>query len=280
MPEFTRDGVHLVYDDEGSGPAVLFSHCWYCDARQWPQVAGVVRAGYRALNLHNRGHGRSGPHRLTYTMADLGDDLMRVLDVAGVERAVLVGLSLGGFAAMHAAVRYPSRVRGMIVAGVIGGVQTRAERLEARMLMPIIRTPARPVLYPTLIKLFFGPTTRRTKPDLIAEWRARFASQDPASMAVAGAAALIHRDDFTDQLARISVPTLVIMGEEDPEVALAASMAAAIPGARFVSLPAAGHLSSVESPEAFEKAMLEFLAGLDAPAAAASTVPLVEVGAI
>ena len=263
MPEFTTDGVHLVYDDDGNGPAVLFSHCWHCDAGQWPQAAGVAHAGYRVLNLDNRGHGRSGPHRARYTMWDLADDLIRVLDHAGEERAVLVGLSLGGLAAMRAAVRYPSRVRGIVVAGVIGGVQTRAERAQYRISRLLIRTPVRPLLYSNLIKLLFGPTSRRTKPDLIAEWRSRFATQDLGSMVAAGDAAIDRRDDFTAQLSRIVVPTLVIMGEEEPEVALAATMAANIAGARFMTLPGAGHLSSVESPQAFETAVLDFLHGLE-----------------
>lgn len=259
MPEFTRDGVHLAYDDVGVGPAVLFSHCWYCDGRQWPQAAAVARAGYRVLNVDNRGHGRSGPHRASYTLWDVGDDLIRVLDHATVERAVLVGLSIGGFAAMRAAVGHPSRVRAIAVAALIAGVQTRAERAEARLLMPLLRTPARSLLYPALISILFGPTSRRSRPALIAEWRTRFAAQDPASMAAAGEAALVSRDDFTPQLARISVPTLVLMGEEDPERDLAARIPASIPGARFVTLPHAGHLSAVEAPQPFEDALLGFL---------------------
>jgi len=215
------------------------------------------------LNLDNRGHGRSGPHRARYTMWDLADDLIRVLDHAGEERAVLVGLSLGGLAAMRAAVRYPSRVRGIVVAGVVGGVPTRAERAQYRISRLLIRTPVRPLLYSNLIKLLFGPTSRRTKPDLIAEWRSRFATQDLGSMVAAGDAAIDRRDDFTAQLSRIGVPTLVIMGEEDPEVALAATVASNIAGARHLTLPGAGHLSPVESPQAFETAVLDFLHGLE-----------------
>ena len=82
-------------------------------------------------------------------------------------------------------------------------------------------------------------------------------------MAAAGDAAFVRLDDFTAQLSRIVVPTLVIMGEEDPEVALAATMAANIAGARYLTLPGAGHLSSVESPQAFETAVLDFLHGLE-----------------
>ncbi len=276
MTEFTRDGVHLAYDDLGTGPAVLFSHCWYCDSHQWPQAEAVARAGFRVLNVDNRGHGRSGPYRARHTLWDVGDDLIRVLDHANEERAVLVGLSVGAFAAMRAAVRHPSRVRGLVVAGVIAGVQTRAERLQARISMPVIRSPVRRILFPTLTKILFGPTTLRTRPELVAEWRARFAAQDPASMAVAGDAALVHRDDFTPHLAELGVPTLVIMGDEDPERAAAAAMAAAIRGARFVSLPSAGHLSSVEAPRQFEEALQEFLQRLDGRSAEASAAVIGE----
>lgn len=75
MPEITRGGVHLSYDADGTGPPVVFSHSWFCDARQWPQVRAVARAGYRVLNLDDRGHGRSGPHHAPYTVWDMSDAL-------------------------------------------------------------------------------------------------------------------------------------------------------------------------------------------------------------
>lgn len=85
-------------------------------------------------------------------------------------------------------------------------------------------------------------------------------------MKTAFTAAIVRRDDVASQLGRISMPTLVIAGEEDPGLPASAAMAAAIAGARFVTLPATGHLSALESPERFEAVLLEFLHDLDGPA--------------
>ncbi|HET6949946.1 MAG TPA: alpha/beta hydrolase [Acidimicrobiales bacterium] len=256
-----------MYDDDGAGPAVLFSHSWFCDGRQWPQAPAVVRAGYRVLNLDNRGHGRSGPHRERYTVWDMADDLVAVLDAAGETSAVLVGLSVGGFAALRAALRHPARVRALVLADTAAGPQSWPGRAKARALAPIFLTPARRVVMPTLLRTLFGPTARRTQPDLVAQWRERFARQDPASMASA-LDAIVRRDDVRSELSRIAVPTLVIVGEEDREPGVPAStaLAARIPGAQFAVLPMTGHLSALESPRIFESRLLSFLAGVDAPA--------------
>lgn len=268
MPTATNDGGRLVYDDDGVGPAVLFSHSWFCDGRQWPQAPAVVRAGYRVLNLDNRGHGRSGPHRERYTVWDMADDLVAVLDEAGESAAVLVGLSVGGFAALRAALRHPARVRALVLADSAAGPQSWRGRAKARALAPIFLTPARRVVMPTLLRTLFGPTARRTRPDLIAEWRDRFAGQDPASM-VTALDAIVGRDDVTSELGRISVPTLVIVGEEErePGVPASAALAARIPGAQLAVLPMTGHLSALESPRMFESRLLSFLADIDAPSA-------------
>jgi 3-oxoadipate enol-lactonase len=264
MPSVTRNGVHLAFDDEGTGPPVLFSHSWFCDARQWPQAAAVIGAGYRVLNLDNRGHGRSGPHRQPYTVWDMADDIVAVLDEAGEGSAVIVGLSVGGFAGLRAALRHPARVRALVLADTAAGPQGWAGRAKAWALGPVFRTPARPVLVPTLLKTLFGPTARRTQPRLIADWRRRFLDQDPASM-VAALDAIVHRDDVTSRLDEVSVPTLVLVGEEDrdPGLAASAAIAARIPDARFVVFPATGHLSALESPHLFETTLIDFLRDLD-----------------
>lgn len=121
MPELERNGVHLYYEDLGSGPAVLLSHSCFCDGRQWPQGPTLLDAGYRVLNLDHRGHGRSGPYRQPFTMWDLAEDLVAVLDDAGVDSATLVGLSIGGFASIRAALRHPHRVAALVLASTAAG---------------------------------------------------------------------------------------------------------------------------------------------------------------
>lgn len=263
MPMIRGASATLFYEDTGTGPAVLLSHSWQCDGRQWPQVPALVEAGYRVLNLDNRGHGRSGPHRQRFTMWDMADDLIAVLDDADVDEAVLVGLSVGGFAALRAGLRHKSRVRALVLADTAAGRAAWRGRAEVAALGRLSLTPVRNLVVEVVVKQLFGPTARRHQPELVAEWRRRFLDQDPASM-LAVIQSIMARDDVTSRLGEISAPTLVIVGEEDrdPGVMASVSLAARIPGARLTVLPDTGHLAALEQSKAFESALLEFLAGL------------------
>lgn len=259
MPELTSRGARLFYEDEGTGPVMLLSHSWLCDGRQWPQVPDLVERGYRVLNLDNRGHGRSGPCTTPFSMWDMADDLVAVLDDAGVDRAILVGLSIGGFAAIRAALRYPGRVRALVLADTAASGQALLNRVKITALTPVWRSPARRLIVSQPSKVLFGPTARREQPDLVRTWRERFLAQDPESMMNA-AHAFISRDDVTRRLSAIAVPTLVVVGEQDvdPGTAASVSLAAHIAGARLVALADTGHLSALEQPDAFRDALLDF----------------------
>ena len=158
MPEIITGSVRLFYEDVGAGPAVLLSHSWFCDGRQWPQVERLATAGYRVLNVDNRGHGRSGPHRERYDVWDMANDLMAVLDDAGVDEAVVVGLSIGGFAAIRMALRYPTRVRGLVLADTTATSASWMDRAKAIGLGPVWLTRARTLVLPMVVNTLFGPT--------------------------------------------------------------------------------------------------------------------------
>ncbi|HEX6889018.1 MAG TPA: alpha/beta fold hydrolase [Candidatus Nanopelagicales bacterium] len=267
MPQVTGRGTRLYYEDTGVGPVMLLSHSWWCDGRQWPQVPALVDAGYRVLNVDNRGHGRSGAHLESFTIWDMADDLIAVLDDAGVEAAIVVGLSIGGMAGIRAALRYPDRVRALVLADTGAGAQGIVNRVKVTGLSPVWRTPARRLIASQVVNVLFGSTARRDQPDLVATWRDRFLAQDPASMMTVGQA-LVQRDDVTDRLTEIRVPTLVIVGDQDvdPGVGASVALAARIPGAQFVALPDTGHLSALEQPEALGAVLLRFAADLPSPA--------------
>ena len=259
MPDMSTRGTRLYYEDTGQGPVMLLSHSWFCDGRQWPQVPALVDAGYRVLNLDNRGHGRSGAHREPFTLWDMADDLMAVLDDARVEQAIVVGLSIGGYSGIRATLRYPDRVRALVLADTGAAAQGIVNRAKIRALGPFFRTPAKGLVVSQVVNALFGPTARRDQPDLITTWRDRFLAQDAESMLTA-ARAFVGREDVTDRLAEISAPTLVIVGDQDvdPGVAASVALAARIPGAQFVALPNTGHLSALEQPDAFGSALLHF----------------------
>jgi 3-oxoadipate enol-lactonase len=260
MPNITNRSANLFYEDTGTGPAVLLSHSWQCDGRQWPQVPALVGAGFRVLNLDNRGHGRSGPHRQPFTMWDMAEDLIAVLNDAKVDGAAIVGLSVGGFAAIRAALGHPTRVRAMVLADTSAGPAAWRGRAKVAALGRLSLTRARPLAADVVVKQLFGPTSRQEQRGLVALWRQRFLDQDPASMLVA-IQSIMARDDVTPRLPEITAPTLVVVGEEDrdPGVLASASLAARIPDAQLTVLPDTGHLAALEQPHAFESTLLAFL---------------------
>ena len=260
MPKITSGGASLFYEDVGAGPTVLLSHSWQCDGRQWPQVPALVEAGYRVLNLDNRGHGRSGAYARRFTMWDMAEDLIAVLDAAHADDAVVVGLSVGGFAAIRAALRHQPRVRALVLADAAAGPAAWRGRARVAALGRLSLTPARHLTVDVVVKQLFGATARQHQPELVAQWRRRFLEQDPASMLVA-IQSIMARDDVSSRLGQVSAPTLVIVGEEDrdPGVRASVTLAARIPGARLIALPDTGHLAALEQPQAFESALLGFL---------------------
>jgi len=130
------------------------------------------------VNIDYRGHGSSGRISAPFTLYDLAQDVLAVLDHLRVDRAVRVGLSMGGMVALRAALRAPDRVSGLILADTDAGAERPWSRLKYASLAWIVRgLGVRPVL-PQIARQMFGSTTRRTRPDLVAQWVDRFAHAD------------------------------------------------------------------------------------------------------
>ncbi len=253
-------GVEIAFEVAGEGPTLVLGHSFLCSGAMWEPQLGPLSAENRVVNVDSRGHGASGRIAAPFTLYDLVEDVLAVLDHLGVERAVWAGLSIGGMVALRAALGAPARVSGLILADTDGGSEGPWNRLKHASLAWLVRgLGIRPVL-PQLARLMFGATTRRTRPDLVRQWVDRFARADVRS-ALLTLAALDGRDDLLPELPSIRVPALVLVGAEDRSLPRERSrrIARALPQARFVEVPRAGHLSSLEQPAAVTAAMLEFL---------------------
>lgn len=258
-------GVRLAYDDEGTGAPVVFVHAFPLNREMWRrQAAAVAAAGWRAVSLDLRGFGGSEPGSEPFTMDLCADDVMALLDHLGVEEpAVLVGLSMGGYVAFGCIRRHAHRLRALVLAdtraepdteeGRAGRLST-AQRVEAEGVAPVVES-----MLPRLV----GATTHRERPGVVAQVRALMEAAPPAGVAQAlrGMAA---RPDSRPDLGRITVPVLVVVGEEDglTPPADAQALHAGIKGSRLTVIPGAGHLPNLETPDAFNAALLDFLADL------------------
>ncbi len=178
-----------------------------------------------------------------------------------MEAATWTGLSIGGMTALRAALTRPERVSALALLDSDAGAEKAAVRLKYSGLGAIARFIGLAPVRGQVVRQMFGATTRRERPELVAEWADRFTAVDVPSVLFV-LAALVRRDDLTDRLGEIAAPALVLVGAEDASLPPPRSRALAshLPEARLVEVPAAGHLSALERPAEINAALLGFLA--------------------
>ncbi len=262
------DGVRLYAEARGRGMPVVLS-CALCTTHEnWrPQLESLAAAGYRAIVWDYRGHGRSEAPAdpAAYRIEQVVDDLGRVLDWAAPgEAAVLGGLSFGGLASLHFALARPERVRALLL--VDSGPGFKKPEAQAGWERSVERTAAfveRKGMQ-ALVERAPGTTVGRRPEEPAARAAARaIAAQDPRGVALFARNISGPAPSVIDRLPEISVPALVVVGEEDADYLRAAEvMAAKLPRARRVTIPRAGHVVNLEEAQAFDAAVLEFLGGL------------------
>lgn len=257
----TRLGALHVDDSGGDRPVVVLWHSFLASGAMWRDVAPRFARELRVLNVDAPGHGASDPLRVPATMDACADALAEVLDAASVRRAAICGLSWGGMTAMAFALRHPDRARALVLADTA----CRAERLRnvaeyTALGLYFRRFGAPPWLTARIAPLFFCDRTLRDRPELVDELGAYVRGLDRASVWNA-LQCIVRRPDRTRALAAVRVPSLVVCGAHDraQPVAQSEAIARAIPGARLVVLPDAGHLSALEQPAPFADAALCFL---------------------
>lgn len=263
MPTARRNGPEIHFTVHGEGRAIVLGHSFLCSREMWsPQVPPLAER-YRVVNVDARGHGESGAIEDDFTLYDMVDDVVAVLDRLGLERAVWAGLSIGGMVALRAALTVPERVEGLILVDTDAGPETAWTRLKYSGMAAVARTIGVRPLQKPVCRLMFGATTFRRRPELVDEWTGRLRGVHVPSV-LKMLAALQTRDDLRPRLPEIAVPALVLVGAEDRSLPpdRSRTLAGGIPGARLVEIPEAGHLSALEQPEAVTAAMGEFLDGL------------------
>lgn len=260
MPTIERPGARVHFEDRGSGPPLVLLHSFLCSGEMWePQLPEFERR-YRVVNVDLRGHGRSGPVGSSFTLYDLVDDVVAVLDQLGIHRAAWAGLSIGGMVSLRAALRAPDRVSRLLLLDTDAGRERIGARMQHRLLgLGVQAFGFRPFL-PAILPLFFCAATRERRPQLVDEWRTHFAALHVASM-LQTLRALNRRDSVVSRLGEIRAPALVLVGAEDRSLPPSCSrrLAAALPDAELTVFDEAGHLSNLEQPRAVTAAMLEFL---------------------
>lgn len=251
----------LACDDQGSGPAVILLHGYpLCRAMWQPQVKALSAAGYRVIAPDLRGFGRSALPPGPVTMAAYADDVIALMDALGLGRAVVVGMSMGGYVLFNLLERYPRRLAGAVFAVTRAAADDAAGTLRRSALAQEVAEGRPQAVVDAFKEILFAPQTLIDQPELVARVRGWLEATAPQGL-IGGLLAMRERRDALALLPTIKVPALVIGAELDravpPEHARA--IAAGIPGAQLTILPGVGHMANLEAPEAFNGLLLEFL---------------------
>jgi 3-oxoadipate enol-lactonase len=251
--------IHFT-DSGGRGEAVLLVHAIGCDLGMWDSLAAALAPRFRVVRMDVRGHGKSEVTPRPYSLDQLADDALGVLDSLAIDRAHWVGLSLGGMIGQAFALRHPKRLRRLVLANTTSSYGAEGPKMwEARA--NAVSDGGMAAIKDLAMARYFSDDFRAREAALVGRVGDRFLAT-PAQGYI-GCCDAIRGLAFTSRLDRIEAPTLVIAGEKDlgTPVSMSQAIASAIPRARLAVIPGAAHLSAVENPAAFNKLVGDFLAG-------------------
>lgn len=256
--------IDLAYHDFGTGPAVLLIHGFPLNRQMWqPQLLPLAETGYRVIAPDLRGFGDSEAPDSGYSMDGFADDIVALLDALKIERAVVGGMSMGGYILMNLLERYPDRVRAacFIATKSAADDETGRERRSA-VAAEAERLGANPIIK-IFAELLFAHETMQTKPELIAKVTSWMRDTNPKGLA-GGLLAMRDRKDYTPLLGNFKQPSLVIAGAEDRAASpdSAATLIKGLTGCKSRIIEKAGHMVNMEQSQAFNDTLLGFLNAL------------------
>ncbi|NKQ54137.1 3-oxoadipate enol-lactonase [Amycolatopsis sp. K13G38] len=253
--------VHYEVDGPADGPAVVLSNSIGSNLRMWqPQVKPLVDSGFRVIRYDTRGHGRSPVPAAPYTIADLGGDVVALLDRLGISSAHFVGLSLGGMTGIWLAQHEPARIAGL--AATFTSARTAGNAQMWRDRIAQVRESGMGVIADGSVGRWFTQPWIDAHPALAKEMREMTAATPVEGYA--GCCEVLATLDLVPGLAKITAPTLVISGAEDKSLPpeQGRQIADNVTGARFELISPAAHLGSYEQPERFNELVIAHLKGV------------------
>jgi pimeloyl-ACP methyl ester carboxylesterase len=264
MPTIEINGATLYYEEHGSGgETVVFAHGLLFDRRIFEEQVAALSGRYRVIAFDFRGHGGSEVTKGGYDMDTLAADAAGLIEALGAAPCHFAGLSMGGFVGLRLAARRPELVRSLAVLDSSADPEPRGNLPRYRLLQVVARLFGLGAVAGRVMPILLGRTTMEdpARREMRELWHARVVGQDRVGVtrAVSG---VLERDGVYDELPGIRAPVLIVVGEEDTATppAKAERMREAIPDAELVTIPRAGHMSSIEAPGEVTRAMEEFLA--------------------
>lgn len=268
MPTVRINDVNIYYESHGNGFPLVFAYGLGGNTGMWAGQIDAFAQHYRFIVWDPRGHGKSEspPHREQYGQQLSAEDLYGLLNHLGIEKAYVGGLSMGGGIAARFAVTHPERVEALLIidsASASGLPMSAAMRAMRQKTIELAETQGMEAVADYAIETNPNLRTQAAgSPEARQRLRRMFLDLHPTGYANT-IRALIEGAFPTEQLSTLTMPTLVLVGEEDPALEAARLTHDKIPGSQLVILPNAGHLSNLDCPEAFNNSVLVFLRSLE-----------------
>jgi 3-oxoadipate enol-lactonase len=256
----TVNGISVHYTLEGpaSGPVITMSNSLASNLSMWEPQMPILTSRYRVLRYDTRGHGGTEATAGPYSLDELSEDVRALLQALGITRTHFIGLSMGGMIGQIIALKYPQMLQSLVLCDTMSRVPTAAKPMWDDRIHTAETGGMEPLVEPTLARWFTEPFRQKGSP-VLDQVRTMIRSTPPRGYT--GCCHAIAALNLTDHLKAITLPTLIIVGEDDPATPVAAShvIHEQIRGSELVILKAAAHLSNLEQPEAFNQALTAFL---------------------
>lgn len=261
---YERDHVVISYDDRGTGPAVVLVHGFPLCRQMWsPQVSALAAAGFRIITPDLRGFGGSCAPANDYSIDSFADDIINLLDHLKINKAVIGGMSMGGYVLLNLLERYPQRILAPCFIVTRSGADDEAGKAKRLAMAADVTTFGAGIVADVFAKLLFADATVQEKPELVRQVLNWMETTSPAALA-GGLVAMSNRKDLTPLLQQINGPALVIgatgdraMPRENFDIFMSG-----LPHASGCLIDNAGHMVNIEQSEIFNDCLLKFLLGL------------------
>lgn len=258
MPQRIINDATFHYLESGRGLTIALVHGFPLDCRMWQNQVDALSDRYRVIAPDLRGFGRSLSDE-PFTIASLADDLRLLLKELGALPCILGGLSMGGYVALAFARKYASDLRGLMLIDTKAEADVPAARENRNRMIEQVRTSGTEAVADQMLSRLLCPQTIQQQKELTQKVRQIMLSQSPQTIQNA-LAALRDREDYTQDLPMIRVPTLLIYGEHDivTPPTVGQQMAGLLPNPTFVTIRGAGHLAPMEQPHDLNTAIRRF----------------------
>ena len=252
--------MKIAFEEHGSGKPIVLLHAFPLSRRMWtPQIDALTANNFRVILPDLRGFGESHNFSDINSIKDMAEDIVELLVNLKIERALFCGLSMGGYVLFEILSRVPEKFAAIILADTTQSADTNEKRDTRFDLIEKIEKNGAQTLIEDMLPTYLSGFTKQNKPELIKTLEKMFGETNPQG-AIAALRGMAERADFSDALQNISLPALLIFGEDDKiaDAAVAENLQKLIFKSQLFTIKNAGHYSNLEQPEEFNRILLDF----------------------